>query len=171
VSRYTPRMTRSHGPLRFPVGDLLTDPGRRRLVDITADVEWSLASSRIAAPIVGTLSLQGTTGGVFVTGSVATEAMHTCNRCLREFSDEVAAEIQDLVGGEDPEYPLDHDVADLEPVVRDAVLLLLPLLPLCDPECRGLCATCGADLNTGAGPGHEEASDSPFTALRGLLEP
>ena len=79
--------------------------------------------------------------------------------------------VNELVGGEDPEYPLDQDVADLEPVLRDAVLLTFPLLPLCDPECRGLCATCGADLNTGACPGHEEMTESPFTVLRGLLEP
>jgi uncharacterized protein len=140
-------------------------------VDVTAEVDWALNSSRIVVPIAGTLSLQGTSGGVFVTGSVVTAARHTCTRCLGEFQDPVEVSINELVGGEDPEYPLDHDVADLEPVLRDAVLLVLPLLPVCDPGCRGLCATCGADLNTGACPGHEEVLDSPFTALRGLLEP
>jgi len=164
-------MPRSHGPFRFPVGDLLSDPGRRRPVELAADVDWRLNSSRLVAMVSGTLMLQGTSGGVFVTGSAVTTAAHTCTRCLREFEAPVSVTINELVGGEDPEYPLDQDVADLEPVLRDAVLLTFPLLPLCDPECRGLCATCGADLNTGACPGHEEMTDSPFTVLRGLLEP
>jgi uncharacterized protein len=161
----------SRGPLQFPVGDLLADPGRRRSVAVDAAVDWSLNSSRLDTPVAGTMLLQSTGDGVFVTGSVATTAVHVCNRCLREFDGRITVSISELVGGEDPEYPLDHDVADLEPVVRDAVLLALPVLPLCDPACMGLCATCGADLNTGACPGHEEAVESPFTVLRGLLEP
>lgn len=164
-------MARSHGPLRFPVGDLLADPGRRRTVDVDAAVDWAVGSSRVDTPISGALVLQGMSGGVFVSGSVTTGALHVCTRCLRDFRRQFTVEVQELVGGEDPEYPLDQDIADLEAVLRDAVLLVIPTLPLCDPECRGLCATCGADLNTGACPGHEEATESPFTALRGLLEP
>ncbi len=64
------------------------------------------------------------------------------------------------------------DVADV-PDLRDfdAVLLALPLRPLCRPDCLGLCGVCGADLNTGSCPGHGEAAASPFTVLRDLLEP
>ncbi len=46
-------------------------------------------------------------------------------------------------------YPLEGDHLDLRPLVRDALLLELPLAPLCQEDCRGLCPTCGADLNLG----------------------
>jgi uncharacterized protein len=46
-------------------------------------------------------------------------------------------------------YPLEGDQLDLRPLVRDALLLELPLAPLCQPDCLGLCPRCGADLNTG----------------------
>ena len=45
-------------------------------------------------------------------------------------------------------YPLAGDELDLEPLARDAVLLELPLAPLCAEDCRGLCPTCGANRNT-----------------------
>ncbi len=46
-------------------------------------------------------------------------------------------------------YPLGHDKVDLEPLARESLILDLPLVPLCKDDCRGLCATCGKDLNTG----------------------
>ena len=45
-------------------------------------------------------------------------------------------------------YPLAGDELDLEPLARDAVLLELPLAPLCAEDCPGLCPTCGANRNT-----------------------
>jgi len=54
-------------------------------------------------------------------------------------------------------------------LVREALLLALPLYPLCREECRGLCARCGADLN--AGPcSCPPVIDSPFAALKDVLE-
>jgi uncharacterized protein len=164
-------MSRSEAPLRYAVGDLLADPGARRAVRVDAPVDWRLESSQVASPVRGDLVLQGTSGGVFATGEVVAEVAHTCERCLRVWAESVTVTVAELVGGEDAEYPLDDDVADLEPVLRDAVLLGVPVRPLCRSDCLGLCATCGADLNTGACPGHEEDADGPFTALRGLLEP
>jgi uncharacterized protein len=61
-------------------------------------------------------------------------------------------------------------VADLETPIRDAVLLAVPVGPTCKPDCLGLCATCGGDLNTGACPGHDEEGDSPFASLRELFD-
>jgi uncharacterized protein len=60
---------------------------------------------------------------------------------------------------------------DLEPVVRDEVGLALPLVPLCREDCLGLCPTCGTDLNTAPCSGHADEIESPFSALRQLLEP
>jgi uncharacterized protein len=50
---------------------------------------------------------------------------------------------------EDDEYPLLEGAVDLEPMIRDAILLAMPFAPLCRPDCRGLCERCGGDRNLG----------------------
>ena len=56
-----------------------------------------------------------------------------------------------LSGPSDEEiYPIDDDVVDLGPLVRDAIVLELPMAPLCTQDCAGLCPQCGANLNEGA---------------------
>lgn len=161
-------------PLRLLVSDLLHQPGRVRPVQLEAPVAWALDSSRVdpAVPLRADLVLEGVSGGVFVRGRVAVVARHTCQRCLQEWPEAVEVEVSEMLGT-DPggDYRLAGDEADLEVPLRDAVLLALPLRPLCRPDCLGLCDVCGADLNTGSCPGHGEASASPFSALRDLLEP
>ncbi len=49
--------------------------------------------------------------------------------------------------GDDEAYPLEHDFVDLAPLARDAILLDLPLAPLCREDCKGLCPYCGIDRN------------------------
>jgi uncharacterized protein len=68
---------------------------------------------------------------------------------------------------EDEERHLDGDLLDLEPAFRDAVVLALPMSPLCRDDCPGLCVECGVPLAE-AGPGHrhEAASDPRWAALK-----
>jgi uncharacterized protein len=161
-------------PLRLLVSDLLRVPGRRRPVQVEAQVDWALESSRVdlTVPLRADLLLEGTSGGIFARGRVAVVARNTCRRCLAEWSEPVEVELLEVFGTDpESEYCLSGDEADLEPPLRDAVLLALPLRPLCRPDCLGLCSVCGADLNTGSCPGHDEEPDASFTALRDLLEP
>jgi uncharacterized protein len=159
-------------PFRFLVADLLRDHGRRRPAEIVATVDWAIELSRCVpdTPVEADLTLEGTSGGVFVRGSVRAGVQHTCHRCLTEWQVPVAVEMAELVGGEG-DYPMDGDEIDLEDPVRDALLLSLPLLPQCREDCLGLCSVCGADLNTGSCPGHDDEPEGPFSALRNLLEP
>ncbi len=123
-------------------------------------------------PLRADLVLEGASGGIVARGRVSVVARHTCRRCLTEWSEPLEVEIFEMLGSDpEAEYRLSGDEADLEVLLRDAVLLTLPLRPLCRPDCLGLCGVCGADLNTGSCPGHGEASPSPFTVLRDLLEP
>ncbi len=70
-------------------------------------------------------------------------------------------------GPEDEELPvLDGDFLDLDPVVRDAVVLALPLAPLCRPDCPGLCVECGARLADDPAHGHDRI-DSRWAGLAG----
>jgi uncharacterized protein len=99
-------------------------------------------------------------------------AEHACHRCNATWQETIEVPLGEMIeSSRDADYPLDGEVADLEIPVRDAVVLALPLLPTCRPDCLGLCGRCGADLNTGACPGHDEDSSSPFAGLRELLEP
>jgi uncharacterized protein len=111
-------------------------------------------------------------GGIVARGAVATSVTHTCHRCLTEWEEPVRLTLTEVLGMKDDDdgYPVDDGVADLEPPIRDAVILALPLTPTCREDCRGLCAVCGADLNTGPCPGHAGETDSPFASLRGLLD-
>ena len=101
-------------------------------------------------PVEADVVLEAVFGGVSVTGTVRAPWSGSCRRCLGPASGTLAVAVRELFtpGGDgDETYPLDDDVVDLEPLVRDAVLLELPTAPLCRPDCRGLCPACGADRN------------------------
>ena len=163
-----------HSPFRFVVSDLLREPGRRRVEHVDASVTWGVELSRAdpERPVTAELLLEGVSGGIYVTGSVGASVDHTCHRCTRTWSETVEFDVGELIGAQgDNDYELDGEIADTEVLLRDTLLLALPLAPTCSPDCLGLCALCGADLNTGACPGHDEEPESPFASLRDMLEP
>lgn len=137
-------------------------------------MDWALELSRVdpVSPLRARLVLEGTSGGIVARGRVEVVARLACRRCLAEWVEPLEVDVLEVLGTDpESEYRLHGDQADLDPPLRDAVLLALPLRPLCRPDCLGLCAVCGADLNTGSCPGHDEGPDSPFTPLRDLLQP
>ena len=70
---------------------------------------------------------------------------------------------------DDEERYLDGDLLDLEPVLRDAVVLALPMSPLCLQDCPGLCVECGVPLaDAGPGHGHDDSPDPRWAALEQL---
>ena len=92
---------------------------------------------------------------------------------------EMSANIQELfvfekapAGGPedevDEQYAVEDDSIDLEPALRDAVILQLPFQPVCRDTCQGLCADCGARLEDDPGH-HHEVLDPRWSALQGLL--
>src|ERR671915_179795 len=125
------------------------------------------------------LRLEAVMEGVLVSGTVRVPLAGECARCLEPISDSVEVEFQELFvypdtrsGGhaEDDERRLEGDFIDLEPVLRDTVVLDLPLSPLCRDDCPGLCAECGVRL-ADAGPDHRhETADPRWDALRGLID-
>lgn len=164
----------TEAPFRIPIQDL-ADSGSRREIVIDAEVDWGFELAEVGPEIHGDLLLENAAGVLVVRGRVESVLGLTCHRCLTEWEEEVDLSVTEALGFEEDEeadvYPLEGDVADLEPVLRDAVLLEVPLRPLCREDCRGLCATCGADLNGGPHSEHDEESTSPFAVLRDLLEP
>ena len=90
--------------------------------------------------------------GVMASGTVRAPWVGQCRRCLEPVTGELETEVRELWEEDSDEtetYLLAGDQLDLEPLVRDAVLLGLPQAPLCEEGCRGLCPTCGAELDQG----------------------
>jgi uncharacterized protein len=147
------------------------DPARIGLVDVIAVPGGS--------PIELDVRLESVTEGVYVSGTASAALAGECARCLDEVTDEIAVEFAELFAypdsvtdetTEEDEVPrVVDEYLDLEQVVRDAVVLALPLAPLCAPDCPGLCPECGgrrADL----GPDHRhETLDPRWAALRERL--
>ena len=111
-------------------------------------------------------------GAVVVRGSATVPATFTCSRCLTEFGSELATELTATYGNDDDEdsRPISGDGRiDLAEAVRDELAMAMPPSPVCRPDCLGLCAGCGTDLNTDPCGGHEDVSSSPFAALEGFF--
>ncbi len=99
------------------------------------------------------LRMQSVSEGVYVSGDVTVPLVGECGRCLRAISDALTVAIAELYAyahsttdettEEDEVGRIQDDLIDLEPAVRDAVVLALPVNPLCREDCPGLCPDCG----------------------------
>jgi len=130
-------------PLRAPVTELRKRLGTRREVQASVelpDLVTSTASVVAGEPVEVDLVLESIPQGVSVSGVVRAPWVGDCRRCLEEVrgTAEIAVkEIFERTPTEGETWPLGPDEVDLEPVVREAVLLSLPLAPLCDEGCQG----------------------------------
>jgi uncharacterized protein len=146
----------------------------RTSVEAPADLGIAVIGVPPGSPVELDLRLESVVEGVLVTGTATVQVRGECVRCLRPISDELEVEIQELYVY--PGVELDNDLAsrlqgdliDLEPVLRDAVVLDLPFQPLCRDDCAGLCVECGANLNANPNHRHEPDLDPRWAALRGL---
>jgi uncharacterized protein len=150
-------------PFLVPVARLLRGDSRAVEVDFVAPLDAAhefaprgAAESDVppGADVDVEVSLEGFSGGIRVRGHVAAPWRGVCRRCSAPVSGTLDVSVNeryvDHPPPEDEEaYPLSGEFVDLLPLARDAVLLELPIAPLCRPDCRGLCANCGADLNEG----------------------
>jgi uncharacterized protein len=108
-----------------------------------------------------------------------------CNRCLTlapqqveiRFTDEFHSRIEVNTGAplpkpdeDDPFYISELHMVDLGEALREYALLLLPMQPLCKPDCKGLCPICGVDRNVEQCACEDDAGDERFAALRSLLD-
>lgn len=162
------------GPFLFNVADLLGTNASGRSVTVETVVDWRLEFIALSEsePVIADMTFHPVSGGVAVTGSVSFVTQDTCHRCLRPTTTERKATIGALFDGaeDDETYPLDgHDI-DVEQMLRDEVLLSLPVVTTCGEDCPGVVDSAQTDLNTGAS-GDEDDARSPFAVLKDLLGP
>lgn len=184
MSRLDPR-----GPLVIDTRELGRRPGSQRRVTLVAPAPADLGNAVIGIPQGSSLDLvlrlESVVEGVLVSGSVRGRALGECVRCLDAVDLPVDAELQELYSYPDslesrvdelePEddehdrYLIEDELIDLEPVLRDAAVLALPLRPLCRVDCPGLCPTCGARLADD--PEHHHDDVDPRWAALSDLQP
>jgi uncharacterized protein len=171
-------------PLVLDTRDLPRRPGAMRAIHraVTAPAGLGLELIRVPAGANLTLDLrmESVTEGVLVSGEVSGPVEGECGRCLRPITDSVSVSIQELYAyehsatdettEEDEVGRLQGDLLDLEPVVRDAVVLALPNHPLCRADCPGLCPDCGVPRDELPADHSHAELDPRWAALAQLTE-
>jgi uncharacterized protein len=168
-------------PWMIDARELGRRPGSSRPIRRALPVDVALGLEDVIAVPVGAevdvdVLLESVVEGVLVSGTASAPTTGTCSRCLDPLSGQVEVELTELFAypfsateettDEDEVPRLVDDRIDLEPVVRDAVVLTLPQVPLCSPDCAGLCPGCGAKwAEVGSDHGHEKI-DPRWAALQ-----
>ena len=174
MSRLDPR-----APLVLDIHDLSRRPGTSRTVSRSVPAPSDLGAELIGVPadseIELELLLEAVMEGVLVSGTARAEVTGACARCLTDLRRDLEVELQELYAypesdaAEDEAGRVQDDAIDLEPMLRDAVVLALPFRPLCADDCAGLCPRCGARLANDPDHRHDEESDPRWAALASLL--
>jgi uncharacterized protein len=171
--------------LKFNVAQLLReDVGARRNYTF-AENALSLDDETTLRQLDGKVRFTRTQTGVLVDVDAQGEVDMPCIRCLApsqqqiqlHFRDEFHSKIEVNTGiplpapiEEDPFYIDESHLVDLGEALREYALMELPMQPLCKPDCKGLCPTCGADLNAGDCGCKSDESDDRFAVLKNLLK-
>ena len=119
------------------------------------------------------LQLESINGGIIVQGTVTGQSQLLCGRCLRNIEFANVASIDELyqrVPDNPDAYPIEGESLDLQPMVREMVLLSLPDTPLCKADCPGLCPQCGADLQSAPCDCQAQRFDERWAILDQLRE-
>jgi uncharacterized protein len=156
---------RAHDVFRIPVADLLRNLGHRRAFVVRGPVtDVAVTGSSVDGEAEADLMLESLAGGaILASGTVHANWAGECRRCLGAAAGTLSSEVRELFepgSDEEETYRLKGEEIDVAPLVRDAVLLELPLAPLCREACRGLCPDCGANRNE-HDCGHEHHDRDP----------
>ena len=174
--------------LQFNVAGLLTGPkGGTRSYDLyipVSELDQLDEGFDVVAPFRGTARFLWTNDRIMVRVTGHTTVALQCSRCLEPFEQVVNVQIEeafiptvDLASGvpiqrDDADAAVlidEHHVLDLSEILRQSILLALPLTPVCSPDCKGLCPHCGANLNHETCTCTTEDIDPRWSALGSLL--
>lgn len=164
-------------PFTQDVVDLIRRPGemRERELDAPAPDGWGNAviAVREGETVHMDVRFESLHDGILVSADVSTVARGECVRCLIDVELPLEVEIREVFAYSHDEafdYEVQGTQVDLEPLVRDAVVLALPFQPVCQDDCTGLCPECGVRLLDNPGHEHETPVDPRWAALSGLAE-
>ena len=157
------------------VSELLENPGTDRVVHLDEPIEGlALEMASVDAPLDAGLRLASVSEGIFVSGDIRGGADLTCARCLETFASNFDVKVGELFHidpGEEDDYAVTElGEIDLEPMIRDAVLLSMPFSPLCREDCKGLCPVCGSDRNQRECHSGDRSIDPRWAGLQQLVD-
>lgn len=142
---------------------------------------------RCVEPVKGWMDFTNAGRLIIVRGKLEAVVELECGRCLEQFTLPVKMTVEEQFPIIDSQVPVpEHEaeieeeeidesifldnIFDLSEYIRQAILVEVPIRPLCGENCKGLCPTCGRNLNEGPCDCPVEAEDSPFTVLKVILE-
>ena len=127
--------------LLVPVAEMLRRPGSHRELSIQVDVDGLATSdAAIHGPVDLQLRLESVVSGLEITGSLAAGWRGSCRRCLGPIEQPVQQDLREMFSSapaDEETYPIQDGEADLTPMVRDCLVLALPIAPLCSEDCVG----------------------------------
>lgn len=181
-------LTQSHD-LQFNVAGLLKESvGGARSSNLyvpISELDQLDESFDVTGPLQGSVRLLKTADTVFVRFQGDTTVRLACSRCLDPFDSEIdvvfeeefhpsvdinTGRIHEDVGDDKALIIDEHHIIDLSEVVRQTIILALPITPLCQNNCAGLCPICGNNRNLVACDCNDTSTDSRWDALSALLE-
>lgn len=183
-------------PWAVSVAQIAARPGQSKAIDQAFPAPDGIGDSIVGITAGDDVQVTGSfdsiVDGIVFTGRITAPAHAECTRCLKPITHDWTADVTaffpfdaakdarggrddaevDIVAGEDEAedtYPLVSGgaFADIEALLRDALVEALPLQPLCKPDCKGLCSQCGEDLNEHPDH-HHDVTDIRFAALADL---
>jgi uncharacterized protein len=144
------------------------------------DVELGAQRFHFEGPVTFRITLTNAGAGIVGEGTATARVCTPCVRCLCDtcLTVETGVESFYVLPGHDTEIPeeqeyelvADNMTVDVEPAVAQSMVVDLPFAPLHDPDCKGICPTCGADRNITECDCAGEARPSPFDVLKDLRD-
>ena len=169
---------KKNDPLRLDVSYLVKEaPGTRKEFDFSF-TQLSLPGDLLLVDIHGLIVISVTDDGVMADGKIKALTNLSCSRCLEDFWHPVNIHFTEMFTYHPVEnspnnleqlMPADGSI-DLTPIIRDYAVLDFPIGQACKPECKGLCSTCGVNLNAEDCGHRQESIDPRLVGLRELLE-
>ncbi|HSJ85903.1 MAG TPA: DUF177 domain-containing protein [Anaerolineales bacterium] len=167
-------MTNPRKPFRINVGFIIHEEAGFAQ-EIPFDLEKVKIDDLELRNLIGSVTIGRTPQGLVVQGKFSAETTLECVRCLKEFNYPLEWEITELYAftkksiSESELLVPDDAQIDFAPLIREYALLEIPIKPLHDPDCKGLCIECGQDLNIKDCGHSQDVDDSPFADLKKLL--
>lgn len=164
--------------MMLDVGDALKNPGQRYPFSLEFAYEPMdmLGDTITFDNVVVSGEYFGAGETVNVSGIISALARTRCARCLCSVEQPMRAELSEVfvkqaqVSEDSEAHTMDGYTVELEPLVKQALILETPMRFLCREDCKGLCSACGKDLNLGACEcGASSAKPNPFQALSSLV--
>jgi len=163
-------------PLRLNIGFLISQP-----IGTSRDFNFEYPEVQVGEDLnlsdfYGTAIFNRTPQGLFLQADFHGSLMLECVRCLDLFDQRLKMTFSEL-------FAFDHrsisesgllvpesGYIDLEPLLREYVILEIPISPICKPDCKGLCLECGLNLNEKDCGHHQPSSDTTFSELKTSLK-